>query len=32
MYTKTDTWFKKSNEELGQLQTSSGKFKKLKFD
>ena len=32
IYTKTDSWFKKSHEEFGQLQTSSGESKKLKFD
>ena len=31
-YTKTDSWFQKSHEEFGQLQTSSEKSKKLKFD
>ena len=31
-YTKTDSWFQKSHEEFGQLQTSSGKPKKSKFD
>ena len=31
-YTKTDSWFQKSREEFGQLQTSSGKSKKLKLD
>ena len=30
--TKTDSWFQKSNEDFGQLQASSGKSKKLKFD
>ena len=29
---KTDSWFQKSHEEFGQLQASSGKSKKLKFD
>ena len=28
---KTDSWFHKSHEELGQLQTTSGNPKKLKF-
>ena len=32
VYTKTDFWFQKSHQEFGQLQTSSGKSKKLKFD
>ena len=32
IYTKTDSWFQKSHEEFGQLQTSSEKSKKLKFD
>ena len=32
VYTKTDSWFQKSHEVFGQLQTSSGKSKKLKFD
>ena len=32
IYTKTDSWFQKSHEEFGQLQTGSGKSKKLKFD
>ena len=32
VYTKADSWFQKSHEEFGQLQTSSGKSKKLKFD
>ena len=31
-YTKADSWFQKSHEEFGQLQRSSGKFKKLKSD
>ena len=31
-YTKTDSWFQKSHEEFGKLQTCSGKSKKLKFD
>ena len=31
-YTKTYSGFQKSHEEFGQLQTSSEKFKKLKFD
>ena len=31
-YIKTDSWFQKSHEEFGHLQTSSGKSKKLKFD
>ena len=30
--TKTDSWFQKSHEEFGQLQTSSGNPKKLNFD
>ena len=29
---KADSWFQKSHEEFEQLQTSSGKCKKLKFD
>ena len=29
---KKDSYFQKSHEEFGQLQTSSGKSKKLKFD
>ena len=29
---KTDSWFQKSHEEFGLLQTGSGKSKKLKFD
>ena len=29
---KTDSWFQKSHEEFGQLQASSGKSKKWKFD
>ena len=32
IYTKTDSWFQKSREEFEQLQGSSGKSKKLKFD
>ena len=32
VYTKTDSWFQKSLEEFWQLQTSSGKSKKLKVD
>ena len=32
VYTKADSWFQKSHEEFEQLQTSSGKSKKLKFD
>ena len=32
VYTKTDSWFQKSHEGFEQLQTSGGKFKKLKFD
>ena len=32
VYTKTGSWFKKSHEEFGQFQTSSGRFKTLKFD
>ena len=32
VYTKTDSWFQKLHDEFGQLQTSSGKSKKLKFD
>ena len=31
-YTKTDSWFQKSHEKFGKLQTSSGKSKKLKRD
>ena len=29
---KTNSWFRKSHEEFGQLQTGNGKSKKLKFD
>ena len=29
---KLDSWFQKSHDEFGQLQTSSGKSKKWKFD
>ena len=32
VYTKADFWFQKSHERFEQLQTSSGKSKKLKFD
>ena len=32
VYTKADSWFQKSHEPFGQLQTSSGKSKNLKFD
>ena len=32
VYTKTDTWFQKSHEEFGQLQTSSRKSVKSIFD
>ena len=32
VYTKTVSWFQKSPQKFGQLQSSSGKFKKLKFD
>ena len=32
VYTKANSWFQKSHEEFEQFQTSSGKFKKLKFD
>ena len=32
VYTKADSWFQKSHEEFEQLQTSSGKSKKLRFD
>ena len=32
IYTKTDSRFQKSYEEFGQLQTSSGKSKNLKFN
>ena len=32
IFTKTDSWFQKSPEEFGQLQTSSENSKKLKFD
>ena len=32
VHTKTDSWFEKSHKEFGQLQTNSGKSKKLKFD
>ena len=31
VFIKTDSWFQKSHEEFGQLQTSSEKSKKLKF-
>ena len=31
-YTKIDSWLQKSPEEFGQLQTSTRKFKELKFD
>ena len=31
-YTKTDSWFRKSHEEFGQLQRNSGKSKKVKFN
>ena len=31
VYTKADSWFQKSYEEFEQLQTSSGKYKNLKF-
>ena len=31
VYTKTDSWFQKSYEEFGQLQTSSGKSIKMKL-
>ena len=31
VYTKTDSWFQESYKEFGQLQTSSGKYKKLKL-
>ena len=31
-YVKTDSCFQKSHEEFGQLETSIGKSKKLKFD
>ena len=31
-YTKTDSWFQKSHEKFGKLQTGSGKSNKLKFD
>ena len=31
-YTKTESWLQKLHEEFGQLQTSSGKSKKLKFN
>ena len=32
VYTKADSWFQKLHEEFGQLQTSSGKSKKLKLN
>ena len=32
IYIKTDSWIQISHEEFGQLQTSTGKPKKLKFD
>ena len=32
IYTKVDSWFQKSPEEFEQLQTSTRKSKKLKFD
>ena len=32
VYTKADSWFQISHEKFEQLQTSSGKSKKLKFD
>ena len=32
IYTKIDSWFQKSPEESGQLQTSTRKLKELKFD
>ena len=32
VYTKFDSWFQKSHEEFGQLQTSTRKSKKLKSD
>ena len=32
VYAKTDSWFQKSFDEFGQLQTSSGKSKKMKFN
>ena len=32
IYTKIDSWFLKSPEVFGQLQTSTRKSKKLKFD
>ena len=32
IYTKIDSWFQKSPEEFGQLQTSTRKSKELKFD
>ena len=31
-HTKTDSWFQKSHEKFGELQTGSGKSNKLKFD
>ena len=31
-FSKTDSWFQTSHEEFEQLQASSGKSKKLKFD
>ena len=32
IYTKIDSWFQKSPEEFGQLQTSTRKLKELKSD
>ena len=32
LYLKAESWFQKSHEEFEQLQTSSEKSKKLKFD
>ena len=32
IYTKIDSWFQKSPEVFGQLQASTRKSKKLKFD
>ena len=32
LFKKSDSWFQKSHEEFGKLQTSSGNSKKLKFD
>ena len=31
IYTEADSWLQKSHKKFGQLQTSSGKYKRLKF-